>query len=81
MDALRALTIASVREWAEKTVGLDAEDADILVKQKIDGDQLLKVTEEKLMKIGVPLGPAGKLVDAVAAVVSPTPSGEFSSSV
>ena len=73
--AVRAMTVADVREWAEKTVGLLPQHAEILNTQFIDGEQLLKVTEEKLMKIGMPLGPAGKLVDAVAAISSTSPSG------
>ena len=69
-DAMRAFKVADVRDWAAVSIGLDAEDADILVKQKIDGEALFKVTEEKLMKDGMPRGPAGKLADAVAAIIS-----------
>ena len=56
-----------VKQWA-KTVGLDDDDAGILAKQKIDGAALLDVvTEEKLIKMyGMPGGPAGKLMNAVA---------------
>ena len=68
---MRAFTVANVRDWAAVSIGLDAEDADILVKQKIDGEALFKVTEEKLVKLyGMPGGPAGKLADAVAAIIS-----------
>ncbi len=68
---LRDKDVAGARVWAVQHVGIDAEDADILVKQKMDGEQLLKVTEEKLVKLyGMPGGPAGKIVDAIAAIVA-----------
>ena len=71
------MTVADVREWAEKTVGLDAEDASILAKQKIDGEQLLKVIQLDLERWRMPGGPAGKLVDAVAKIISKSLVGEM----
>ena len=56
-----------VKQWA-KTVGLDDDDAGILAKQKIGGAALLLVTEEKLLKVGVPLGPALLLMNVVATI-------------
>ncbi len=85
MVDLRSKDVAGVREWLVDTVCIDTEDADILVKHKMDGEQLLKVTKEELVKLcGMPMGPAGKIVDAIAAlrcaaVVSPLgASGAYS---
>ena len=65
---LRSWDAEGVKQWA-MTVGLDDDDAGILAKQKIDGAALLDVvTEEKLLKVGVPLGPAGKLMNTVAKI-------------
>ena len=70
-----------MKDWAVTTVGLDDDDADILAKQKIDGAALLDVvTEEKLRADGMPRGPAGKLMNAVAAIkkaggMAPTDGG------
>jgi hypothetical protein len=60
---------ADVRKWAVETVGLDAEDADILAKQKIDGEALLEITEEKLVQDRMPRGQASKLMKAVNALL------------
>ena len=69
---LRNKDVPGVRKWLVETVRIDAEDADILVKHKMDGELLLKATEDELVKLyGVPGGPASKIVDAVSAAVSP----------
>ena len=70
-DAMRDFTVADVRDWAV-SIGLSLKNADILVKQEIDGEALFKVTEEKLVTLyGMPGGPAGKLVNAVDAISAP----------
>ena len=69
---LRSKDVAGAREWAVQSVGLLPQHAAILAAQFIDGEQLLKVTKEELVKLcGMPGGPAGKIVDAIAAMVSP----------
>ena len=58
-----------VASWALK-LGLDGDDVAKLVEQKIDGAALLDVvTEEKLERWRMPGGPAGKLINAVAAIL------------
>ena len=58
-----------VKQWAMTVKGITEAHANILVAQEIDGAALLDVvTEEKLFKVGVLLGPAGKLMNAVAAI-------------
>lgn len=60
--------IDDVRRWS-LTAGIDADDAAILVKNKITGAELLDVvTEEKLAQMGMPLGPSWRLMSAVAAI-------------
>jgi hypothetical protein len=69
LEDVRGWVALRVKQWA-MTVGLDDDDAGILAKQKIDGTALLDVvTEEKLIKMyDMPGGPAGKLMNAVAAI-------------
>ena len=59
-----------VKQWAMTVKGITEVFANILVAQEIDGAALLDVvTEEKLIKMyGMPGGPAGKLMNAVAAI-------------
>ena len=71
-----------VKQWAMTVKGITEAHANILVAQEIDGAALLDVvTEEKLIKMyGMPGGPAGKLMNAVAAIKKvggtvPTDSG------
>jgi len=59
-----------VRKWAESLDGIDAEDAAILGTQKINGEALLKLTEDKLMQDGMPRGPASALMGAVNALLA-----------
>lgn len=57
-----------MRQWSI-SIGIDADDAAILVKNKITGADLLDiVTEEKLKELGMPLGPSWRLLSAVAAI-------------
>ena len=60
---------ARVREWAVSVIGL--EDAAHLEKEKIDGKSLLKLRKHELKDIGMPLGSACNLVEAVSKLVSP----------
>jgi hypothetical protein len=56
-----------VYRWAIEKVGLDAEDATILKTQKVDGETLLTLTKEELIKspYNMPGGPATKLARAI----------------
>ena len=47
----------------EEDLELEEEDLEILRKQRINGRDFLKVTEEKLRSIGLALGPATRLAD------------------
>ena len=68
-DAMRCWGVADVAKWALTIRGIDADDAAILVKNKITGGDLLdRVTEEKLVSVGMPLGPAGRIMSALAAI-------------
>jgi hypothetical protein len=59
------LSAKDVRDWAVNVVGVNKEHAEILLQQELDGDQLLKVTKQELNGTKIPLGAAGKIVDAV----------------
>jgi hypothetical protein len=68
-DAIRSWGVAEVAKWASTIRSIDAGDAAILVKNKITGEDLLdRVTEEKLERWGMPGGPAGRIMSALAAV-------------
>ena len=67
-EEVRGWRKEDVASWALK-LGLDDDDVATLVDQKIDGKRLLDVvTEEKLRAVGMPLGPAGDVMNAVAAI-------------
>ena len=66
---VRSWGTEGVKQWAMKVDGTTEVHANILVAQEIDGAALLDVvTKDDLLKVGVPLGPAGKLMNAVAAI-------------
>lgn len=68
-DAMRSLGVAEVAKWAFTTCRITHANAEILVKNEITGEDLLdRVTEKKLVFAGMPLGPAGRVMSAVAAV-------------
>lgn len=72
--------VAHVVEFAQSEgVGLDDEDVEVLKKNKVDGESLLNLTEDKLRADGMPRGPATKLAAAIAKLPRPPrPPGEFS---
>ncbi|GBB97990.1 hypothetical protein RclHR1_03110022 [Rhizophagus clarus] len=47
----------------EEDLGLEEEDFEIIRKQRVNGRDFLKITEEKLEKWGMPGGPATRLAD------------------
>ena len=47
----------------EEDLELDDDDLEILRKQKVNGRDFLKVTEEKLRSVGLGLGPTTRLAD------------------
>ena len=69
--ALPALTevktwdAARVVEFA-KSAGLDDDDAAILSANKVNGKDLVNLTEDKLLRANMPLGPATRLATAIA---------------
>ena len=83
-DAFRRLNVAEVAKWALTIRDIVSYHANFLVKNEVTGADLLdRVTEEKLERCGMPGGPAGRIMAAVAAikiaeVVAPA-SGDFCS--
>ena len=70
-DDVRKFTVEGVRQWAVVTVGIDVKHAAKLVAQEIDGEALLEVTKEDLVKFyGMPGGPAMKLMKAINALLN-----------
>ena len=68
-DVVRSWVAPRVKQWAMTVDGITEVHANTLVAQEIDGAALLDVvTKDDLLKVGVPLGPAGKLMNAVAAI-------------
>ena len=68
-DEVSSWGAEDVKQWAMTVKGITEMHANILVAQEIDGAALLDVvTKDDLLKVGVPLGPAGKLMNAVAAI-------------
>ena len=68
-ETVHGWSIERVKQWAIEEVRVKAEYADILVTQEIDGAALLDVvTRPDLMAVGMPLGSAGKIMLAVAAI-------------
>src|SRR5436309_13212131 len=47
----------------EEDLELDDDDLEIIRKQKVNGRDFLKITEEKLRSIRLGLGPASRLAD------------------
>jgi hypothetical protein len=71
-DAIRGWDVAEVAKWALTIRSVDTGDAAILFNNKITGEDLLDhVTEEKLERWGMPGGPAGRIMSALAAAVNP----------
>jgi hypothetical protein len=67
--SLRALDVQGVVALV-KLLGVDANDAEKLSAQKIDGFALLETTEDKLRSCGVLLGPASAIMRAIAPAVA-----------
>ena len=65
--AIRALDVAGVVAFAE-SLGIDADDAQLLRAQKVDGAALLETTRDQLCDwVRMPFGPACAIMRAVAA--------------
>jgi hypothetical protein len=58
-------SVDEVVEWARDGVGIRQEHADQLAAQEINGQALLKMTENKLRSYGIPGGPAIQIMDAI----------------
>ena len=83
-DTIRSWGAAEVAKWALTIRSIDYADAAILAKNKITGEDLLdRVTKADLVAVGMPLGPAGRIMSALAAAQSveapvvPTCMGEW----
>lgn len=64
---VRGWDVARVVEFAKsESVGLDDEDANILLANKVNGKRLLNLTEDKLRADGMARGPASDLAAAIA---------------
>lgn len=63
-------SVEQVQKWVENIPGVNLVHARKLAEQEIDGEQLLKLTEEKLDRCGIPMGPAGKIMDALGIVLN-----------
>lgn len=81
---MRGWGIAEVAQWAASLNGLTSDHADVLFDNEVTGADLLdSVTKDDLLRVGMPLGPTGRIMAALAAikiadVVAPT-SGDFCS--
>jgi len=63
--------IREVADWARNFVG---DAANILHDQEIDGEVLLRISQEDLERLGMKYGPANKII---AAIKLPDPSEEY----
>ena len=70
-NVMRGWSIKEVATWASANCGIDADDAAILVNNKIKGADLLeRVTTADLLAVKMPLGPAGRIMSVLAAIKS-----------
>jgi hypothetical protein len=61
--------VGDVTKWAKNFV--DSEDAiKVLEEQEIDGDSLLRISQEDLVNAGMKLGPASKIIAALKPDIS-----------
>ena len=56
----------------KEVLDLDDEDIDVIRKNKVAGQVFLRLNEEKLMQIGLPLGP----VESIAHLIEIPKGGE-----
>jgi hypothetical protein len=64
-SAIDAVCAWAARAVAEGGAGLDEVDVCVLKREKIDGEVLFNLTDPKLEKIGLVMGPREKLLAAV----------------
>ena len=80
-DAIRGWDFSQVAQWASKIDGITSTHVDILFNNEITGADLLdSVTKDDLFKVGMPLGPAGRIMSAVAVIKLPASTGIAASS-
>ena len=65
MPGVSSWSTEQVYRWATDDVGIDEEDARLLLAQKINGETLLELSEDRLRSAGLPMGPAIKLSKAI----------------
>ena len=79
---MRSWGVAQVAKWALSIDGVTPVHTDILFQNEITGaDMLDRVTEKKLERWGLPGGPAGRIMSALASInsaeaVAPVTKGE-----
>lgn len=64
-DEVKGWDTARVLEFA-RGLKLSGKAVNVLEENEIDGESLLKLTEDKLVHDGMPRGPATKLAAAIA---------------
>ena len=65
VDEVKAWNTAHVVEFAMK-LGLGAAATEVLKKNEINGDDLLTLTKEDLVRASMPLGPAARFAASIA---------------
>jgi hypothetical protein len=69
-ETLASFSVADVKAWVAGIPDIRDEHVQKCVDEEVDGEQLLKMTEERLRTYGIPGGPAGKILDAIERVKS-----------
>jgi hypothetical protein len=65
VEVVKTWDTAGVVEFA-RTAGLGAAATEVLEKNEINGEDLLTLTEDKLVRANMPLGPANRLAASIA---------------
>lgn len=61
-NELKTYDATRTHSWVKQAANLDKEDAEIFRKMKLDGQTILKVTEQRLTDQKFPLGSAMKIM-------------------
>jgi len=66
---VRSWGVSEVAEWALAIRSISSIHVNILIKNEITGEDLLdRVTKADLLAVGMALGPAGRIMSALAAI-------------
>jgi SAM domain (Sterile alpha motif) len=67
LTKIQGLNTKQLTDYLQRELeGLDADDLEILTKNKIDGETFLDLTQEELERWGMTLGPAKEIVKYIA---------------